>query len=130
MGRKDVGFEVVGMKDVSRALQRVGDFETMREMKSANLDAAQVVADQAKVEVPVRSGKLRKTIKASGTSKESFVRAGSPKAVPYAPPVHWGWARRGISPQPFVYEAWDRRIGQVKDAYEKQLNKLRKRVGI
>jgi hypothetical protein len=118
------------MRDVTRALRRVGDYETMREMKAANLDAAQTVADQSKVEVPVRSGKLQRTIKASGTSRESFVRAGTPKQVPYANPVHWGWARRGIRPQPFVYEAWDKRINEVKDAYEKQLKKLRRRVGL
>ena len=128
--RKDVGFEVEGLQSVSKALQKAGAFETMREMKSANLEAAQTVADQSKVEVPVRSGKLQKSIKVSGTSKESFVRAGSPKTTPYANPIHWGWARRGISPQPFIYEAWDKRIGEVKKAYEKQFRKLRKRVGL
>lgn len=128
--RKDVGFEVEGMKDLNKALRRVGDYDTMREIKAANLEAAETVAEASKYEVPVRSGRLKKTIKAGGNSKESFVRAGTPARVPYAPPVHWGWSARRIAPQPFVYEAFDKRINEVKDAYEKQLRKLRKRAGL
>jgi HK97 gp10 family phage protein len=128
--RKDVGIEVEGLDDLSRALRRAGDFDKMREFKEANIAAAKVVSDESKVHVPVRTGRLQRSIKAKGTARGSFVEAGTPARAPYANPIHWGWARRGIKPQPFIYEAYDKRIAQVKEAYNTQLRRASKRLGL
>lgn len=103
------------------------------ELKSAHLEAALIVARQAQYEVPRRSGRLATTIRAQATQTRGNVKAGRAR-VPYAGPVHFGWPTRPnpakgwrggpIRPQPFVYEAADRRIGQVVDAYNGRLTQI------
>ena len=51
------------------------------------------------------------------------VRAGM-KAVPYAGPIHFGWGRRNITPQPFLYQAIDRRHAEVLDTYLAHLERI------
>jgi len=56
------------------------------------------------------------------------------KAVPYAGPVHFGWPNRPnaakgwrggpIRPNPFLYEAMDKRVGEVMAIYSKYLETL------
>ena len=70
------------------------------ELKVMNQEAAQIVRDRALGLVPVVSGKLRDSIRAAGAQKSGRVRAGF-KRVPYAGPIHFGWGRRNIFPQPF-----------------------------
>ena len=46
------------------------------------------------------------------------------KKVPYAGPIHFGWGRRNIHPQPFLYEALDKRRDEVLDAFALNVQKL------
>lgn len=96
------------------------------DMKKLNLDAAQLVAGTARGLVPVRSGRLQGSIRASGTQRSSRVRAGF-KRVPYAGVTHFGWPARGIRPQTFLYDALDARRGEVLRAYEKGLEDIKRR---
>jgi len=103
------------------------------ELKSAHLEAALVVARQAEYEVPRRSGRLEATIRAQATQTKGNVKAGRAR-VPYAGPIHFGWPTRPnrakgwfggpIRPQPFIYMAADRRLGQVVDAYNNRINEI------
>jgi hypothetical protein len=44
-----------------------------------------------------------------------------------AGPIHFGWAARRIQPQPFIYEAVDRRRKEIRDRYEKLVDDLIKK---
>ena len=114
--------EVEGLKELSRDLKKL-DKELLKELKAVNKDAAEVVATEARVLVPVRSGRLKSSIKASGTQAAGLVRAGK-AGVPYTKVIHFGWARHNIKPQPFLYEALDKRKSEVYERYEKQVNEL------
>ena len=120
------GFKVDGLKALQKEIRKTEDVEMKKRLRLANKEAAQVVADQAKVEVPRRSGRLARSIGTQASQTSAFVKAGTAARVPYAGPIHFGWPKRNIRPQPFLYEALDKRIGEVRRAYEKNLGKITK----
>ncbi len=103
--------------------------ELRDELKGANKAAAEIVRDEARRIVPVRSGRLQRSITAQASTASGRVKAGSAKRVPYAGPTHFGWPTRPnrskrwrggpIKPNPWLYEAQDRRINEVRDAFER-----------
>lgn len=116
---QDVTFRVEGLNKLLRALEQL-DNEAKQQFKAVGKWAGEQVAKEARGIVPVRSGRLQKSIKASATGRGAVVRAGR-TAVPYAGPIHFGWGRRNIFPQPFLYQAADRRFDEVVDQYLAQI---------
>jgi hypothetical protein len=122
---------VKGGRELRRQLREVGD--DMSELKELHKRLADDVAGTAKTKTPVRSGRLRKSVRGSGTKTAARIRAGNnrksgPSAVPYAPIVHFGWAERNIRPQPYLYEALDDRRQQVIDAYNDEVTAIIRKV--
>ena len=91
------------------------------DLKKANLEGVEQVLAEALRRVPVRSGKLKATIKGSASKVRGTIRAGTKAKTIYAWPIHFGWAARNITPNPFLYEALDDRRDEVKEAYETQI---------
>lgn len=130
--------QVENAKELRRTVKRIADADLKKELREANKAGAEIVAQESKVLVPSRSGKLRGSIKATAGQASASVKAGSAKTVPYAGPIHFGWPTRPdrargwrggpIAPQPFIYEAADRRIKQVREAYDKRVNALAKKL--
>lgn len=118
---------VEGLKQLQSDIRRTQDAELKKQLRTANKQAAQIVADEAQNLVPRRSGKLAATIKAKGGQRDAVVRAGTGSRVPYAGPIHFGWTARNIRPQPFMYEAQDKRRGEVIRFYEKAMEDLAKK---
>ena len=124
--------EIKGYGQLRRQLKRLGD-EAIDGLKQLNKEVADIVADTARPNIPVRSGRLKETLRTSGTARGGYVRLGK-KAVPYPGPIHFGWPNRPdptqgwrggpIRPNPFLYEAMDRRVGEVLGAYSKYLETL------
>lgn len=133
---------VLGLKELRKALKDAPK-EIKKMMKDGGKQAANIVADQAKIEVPVRTGRLRNSIKATSTGDKASVKAGTAARVPYAGTIHFGWQRvpdtgrykargwRGgpIRPQPFIYEAMDKRAADVVAAYERFLDEFINQIG-
>jgi hypothetical protein len=117
--------EVFGYRELAKDLVDAGDYAVDR-LKAANKAAADIVAGAARPAIPVRSGRLIGTLRTSGTKTGGFVRMGT-RAIPYAGPIHFGWPSRPnrakgwrggpIKPNPFLYDAMDRRIDEVLSAY-------------
>jgi hypothetical protein len=119
--------EVEGAKELRRALKRMGD--DLADLRAINLEAAQAVADQARERVPVASGRLRGSIKPRATKTRGYVTAGNNRLVPYAGPIHFGWHRRHIVPQPFLFDALDERRDDIVRKYQARVGDLVERVG-
>ena len=119
--------QIDNLNIVRRNLGQYSD-EFKKELKQTHLQAAKIVEKAARPLVPVRTGKLLASVRSAGTQRFAVVRAGK-KSVPYAPPIHWGWAKRRIKPNPFLYEALDKRRDEVIKAYEKQIANLARRFG-
>lgn len=118
----DVGVSIDGLNKLRRGLNKL-DEAAKQDFKLAGYNAAQIVVDEAKRLVPVRSGKLAKSIRAAKVQSGGKVYAGR-ASVPYAGPIHFGWANRNIRPNPFLYDAADRRINEVMDAYLAQIYEI------
>ena len=123
----ETALEIEGGRKLRRAFREVGD--DMSDLKELHKRLADDVADSAKRKVPVRSGRLQRSIRGSGTKTAARVRTGNnrksgPSSVPYAGPIHFGWGARGIRPQPFMYDALDDRREAVVRAYDDQVREI------
>jgi hypothetical protein len=115
---------VEGLNKVRRDLKKLAsDVDYGSQFLAVNKTLADAVAGDSKNYVPVLTGSLQGSIRATASAKSGRVKAGY-KAVPYAGPIHFGWPARFIKPQPFVYDAIDRRRGEIKDRYERLIEKL------
>jgi HK97 gp10 family phage protein len=116
------GIKVAGLKQAIKALQAIG--VPAAEIKAAGSEAGELVAGQARALAPVRSGALRNSIRVSKSLNRVSVSAGNNKSVPYANPIHWGWFKRNIKPQPFFVKALGITRDDVYQNYYRSLDKL------
>lgn len=116
--------KVEGLSKVRRDLKKLAkDVDYSDQFLAVNKTLADAVAGESKNYVPVVSGGLQGSIRAAASKTSGRVKAGF-KAVPYAGPIHFGWPARFIKPQPFIYDAIDKRRDQIKDRYEQLIKKL------
>ncbi len=116
------GIKVAGLKQAIKALQAIG--VPTAEIKAAGSEAGELVAGQARALAPVRTGALRNSIRVSKSLNRISVSAGNNKSVPYANPIHWGWFKRNIKPQPFFVKALGITRDEVYQNYYRSLDKL------
>lgn len=100
----------------------------LNDLKEIHARVSSYVAAKAKAAAPHRTGRLAGSGRGNRAAGRAEVRFGG-ASVPYANPIHWGWPRRHIAPNPFAYdtaivtepewinvytEGLDRILGQVK----------------
>ena len=112
---------VSGLNQAIRALKDVG--VPASEIAAAGKSAAEIVAGEARTLVPVKTGKLRGSIRTATQQRKAIVRAGGAR-VPYANPIHWGWFRRGINPNQFFSRAINPNIDKIYKQYFDNLQRL------
>ncbi len=123
---EQTGIKVMNLRQITKALQAIGVPNDA--IKEAGKQSAESVIGEAQRIVPVRSGRLRDSIRlASNARGKVTIQAGnnrsSKSGVPYANPIHWGWFKRNIKPQPFFVKA----LGLTRDeVYEKYMNNMAK----
>jgi hypothetical protein len=131
--------QVSGATELRKSLRRMQS--DLADFTSVNKASADLVAQSARQKVPVDSGLLQSTIEARATKTTGRVVAGkgprskagtkkrpSKSWVPYAGPIHFGWFRRGIEPNPFLYDALDDRKDDVIRKYEDQVGNIVRKV--
>lgn len=118
---------VEGLDELRRNLRRVKDSELDDEMKSIHQALAREIVDKALPNVPVRSGRLKASVRSAGTKRDAVGRVGS-ASVPYAPIIHWGWPARNITGRPFLREAAQQIERGVTDRYETEVAQMLDRV--
>lgn len=114
--------EVEGGPELRRAFRRLDD--RLDDLKGVHRDAVEMVEGEAESLVPVLSGALRDTIRVSVSKRGGAVLAGGRSLVPYAGPIHFGWRARNIEPQPFLYDALDKRRADVVRTYTEGVDTL------
>lgn len=100
-------------------------------------EAAQLVVDEAKPQVPVKTGAARKSIKVASTRTAARVQAGS-KRVPYFGFLEFGGrvGRGKASKRPFIHEGrylWPaiiRKREEVQEALERGIRDVAKTAGL
>jgi hypothetical protein len=121
------GVKVTNLREINKALAAIG--VPKEAVKDAGKESGELVANEARSLVPVRTGNLRNSIRVGATARGKItVLAGnnrtSKSAVPYANPIHWGWGKRNIRPQPFFVRALGYTRSEIYDNYFKQMEKL------
>lgn len=115
--------QIRGANQLRRTLKQAGD--DLNNLKSAHQQAAKVAEAAAKRGTPVRTGRLKASIRTSATKRDARIRAGnnrtSKTGVPYANPIHWGWPKHRIKPNPWILEAGRKTEPQWVAIYEKAL---------
>lgn len=109
------GIEVNGAGQLQATMRSAG--KGLTDFTAPNRDAGNIAARASAALCPVRTGKLKRTIMASGSRTEAIIRAGN-RTVPYAPPIHWGWPGRNIIPQPFLSDGAQDSEGRWIPVYE------------
>lgn len=113
--------------------------EALSEAAKANFrEASKVAAEPAVLaaqrEVPVKSGKLRASIRSSPTTRGVRIKAGGVR-VPYAKAVHFGhrrselatmyrFRRADIKANPFLFRAVDQSKDEVAAIYLREIVKV------
>jgi hypothetical protein len=110
-----------GATELRRALGHMDD--GVKDFTQIGRDAADIVAVFARGITPRMDGTLRQSIRTRASKTRSSVAAGR-KSVPYAGVIHFGWPRHNIEPQPFLYDALDRRSDEVIKLYEDRVTDL------
>lgn len=123
----DVSVEVEGLAEVRKALRRAAP-ELRKDMNRDLRSVGDDVLETARGLAPARSERLRRSLKVVIARDGVAIQAGRAK-VPYAGPIHFGWPGRPnkakrwrggpIAPQPFLYDAVDRRRSDVERRFEK-----------
>lgn len=104
------------------------------ELKAAGFEAAMLVARAAGPLVPVgdpvtdpHPGRLAASLRAKATRKGGMVTAGTTQSVPYAAPIHWGWARRNIRASKFLVRALDMKRPAITAIYLRRIEDIKRR---
>jgi hypothetical protein len=121
------GVKVKNLREINKALDAIGVPKDA--IKDAGKESGELVANEARGLVPVRTGALRNSIRVGATARGKItVKAGnnrsSSSGVPYANPIHWGWFKRHIRPQPFFVRALGYTREEIYKNYFGQMEKL------
>lgn len=95
------------------------------ELNAGLARAAEIIAAEARMRAPRRTGRLSGSVRSSRDVGRSRVTA----AAPYAGPIHWGWPARHIRARPFILDAADATERQWENAcgddVQRALNRVR-----
>lgn len=125
--------QIEGAKEIAKLLRKIGDKDLQKQLRHAHKLTAEVVAARARQKTPVRSGGLRRSVRAGATQKWAVVRAGG-KAVPYAAAVHWGRRNGNVGSPPgnhrgpnvvrgrtFLWDAGNEAIPRAAEVYRREV---------
>lgn len=97
------------------------------ELREANQKVGKIVVAEARRRAPRVSGKLAASTKATRAPHRVKITGGGAR-TPYAGPIHWGWPKRNIAPQPFVTTAAYDTQPEWVDAYRADIQRLTDKV--
>ena len=132
------GYRVEGrgnikIQGITKAQRDIRNFEqnAQDDLKVVHLENAKIVAAVAGRLVPYKTGKLAESVRAGALKNSGVVRAGFPRKDPlYAGPIHFGWPKRRITPNPFIYDALDQRKQEVIQNYVDAIDRLTNKYGL
>lgn len=127
---------ITGLKEFQRGLKAM-DRELPKALRMAFNEAADIVLDDARPDVPRRSGAAAGTLKSRSTQTSARVSGGSGRA-PYYPWLDFGGrvGRRHQTRRPFltkgryIYPALDRNRAKFLEAMSDALEQVARRAGL
>lgn len=128
--------KLVGLRELTKQVKEL-DAEAAKQLKGALDDAAQIVVNVARPNVPSVTGVARASIVVKSTARESRVRVGGPKA-PYYPWLDFGGAvgrgksvrRPYIKGGRYLFPAYERQRANIMRALQKRITAVAANVGL
>jgi hypothetical protein len=118
--RDPIGIKVEGLNELARTLRRM-DSELPKALARIHKHIAEGLVPAARSHVRGRTGRLAASIKPFGTARSASLKAGGTQAVPYAQPIHWGWAKRGIVGNPFLSDVVEAAEPGLESVYTSEI---------
>lgn len=131
---------IPNLRQIQKALLDLG--VTKQELGQASFEAGQITARSIQAFMPVKTGKLRSTVKARKSATKVIVTVGNNTTATYAAPVNFGWlfvgpghdkapkskrtksGRPNILPNRFIEKALRNTRQRVLDTYIDELQRL------
>ncbi|MFD9904788.1 HK97-gp10 family putative phage morphogenesis protein [Streptomyces sp. NPDC059063] len=124
---------VDGLNQLKRTLRQLKDKDLSKSVREVNKAAAELVKPDAQRGVPqhtrtpkdskkYRPGKLARSVKVVASANSAAIKAGTASRSPYAGAIHFGYPKRGIKPNRFLYRAMARNSDQVAETYEREIS--------
>jgi hypothetical protein len=88
----NAGVEVIGLKEFRRDLKKI-DPELQKSLRAEFVSLGREIADDARKDVPVRTGRARDSIKAGMSGNNAYIQGGK-STVPYYPWLDFGGVLR------------------------------------
>lgn len=126
MPRAGQAVEVEGARQLRRDLKRAG--AELADLRAAHAAVAAYVAARSLPAAPHKTGRLAASVRPGAQQGAALVRAGR-ASVPYAGPIHWGWAARNIAPQPWLWDTVQAEQDPIVTRYEAAIQALLEKVG-
>jgi hypothetical protein len=130
MAYVESGIYVLGLNEMVAGIKAMGD-EGTAELQALNLKVGNLVVREAKQLVPVMSGALQSSIRASKSLRGVVVYAGRDPNIPYANAQNWGWfydrknfIYKNIKPTQFMNKGAFKVRKMVADFYIEDLIKI------
>jgi len=90
----------------------------VEDMSGPARETAGLLSSRGRADAPRRTGRLSASVRGEGLGNEAVVSS----ALPYANRTHWGYARYGQRPQPWLSEGAHRTESQWIDNYERRID--------
>lgn len=123
MANTGLAIKVENLPRLVAALRKVGDQSAPERLGVIHRVLAEAVADRARSKVPRQTGRLAASIRATASKTRADIRAGG-AGVKYAMPIHWGWPKRNIKKQPFLFDALREMRPEIERAYQDGIMEL------
>ena len=118
MGAFSLRLDQKGVSRLASSLKKAG--VDMTRLKDDYRKMAGVVKTDVGNVIPVRTGRLKRSLRSSATQKSGVVRAGT-KAVPYAGVINYGWPGHNIEAQHYMETGLMNAEDQVLELYRQAL---------
>lgn len=88
-----VKVELEGLAEAQRDMRKYG--ASLDDMRDLYQRVGDIGAEGGRRQAPVRTGRAKASTRGEGRPGFAIVKAGGP-ALPWVPPVHFGWTTRGL----------------------------------
>jgi hypothetical protein len=116
--------KINGLREVIRSFNQYEG--AVDDLKEANANISQKVAQDAVAIAPKRSGNLARSVKGNRAKEKVQIKAGG-RGVPYAGVIEYGWPARNIESQSYLRRAAYKNMGFVIQQFDANLESLKRK---
>jgi hypothetical protein len=113
---------VDGLAQIRDALRGAG--EDLSDLKKLMHSVGDIVADEARRTVPVRTGRLKRSIRANSSASRMQVKSGDKRSAPYAGVINYGWRAKNIPETDFMQNAETATAERVDTEFQRSIREL------